>query len=163
FTSIADQRAATSAYVPDQKLPYAETWTLGVQHVFARDYTAEVRYVGTRGIHLSTQNQLNVQPRIDSTHFLPTYLSTPGLSELAGLTNTLTSLKARSNITPEFKASGFTSKITSFQPYSESNYNGLAASLVRRFKSGFLLDFAYTWSKTMDDATADVFSTVLTP
>jgi len=164
FDTIADQRAATSAYVPDQKLPYGETWTLGVQHVFAQDYTFEVRYVGTRGIHLPTQNQLNVQPRVDADHNLPTYLdSTPSDAELAALPNTLKSIKARSNIVDSFRTAGFTSKITTFMPWSESNYNGLAASLVRRFKQGFLMDLAYTWSKTMDDATADVFSTVLTP
>ncbi len=163
FSTIADQRAATSAYVPNQKLPYGETWTLGVQHVFAKNYTVEARYVGTRGIHLPTQIQLNVQPRVDAAHSLPTYLSTPAAGELATLPNTLASIKSRSNILPAFRAAGLTSKITSFQPYSESNYNGLAASLVRRFQGGLLLDFAYTWSKTMDDATADVFSTVLTP
>ena len=58
---------------------------------------------------------------------------------------------------------GFTGKITSYQPQSESNYNGLAASLNRQFKNGLLLNFAYTWSKTMDDATAATYSTVLTP
>jgi hypothetical protein len=163
FDTIEDQRAATSAYVPNQKLPYGETWTLGVQHVFAKDYTAEVRYVGTRGVHLPTQIQLNVQPRIDATHYLPTFLSTPSDGDLAALPNTLADLKARSNILPNFLAAGFTSKMTSYQPYSQSSYNGLAASLVRRFQHGFLLDFAYTYSKTMDDATADVFSTVLTP
>jgi hypothetical protein len=75
FATIADQQAATAAYVPNQKLPYAETWTLGVQHVFHKDYTAEIRYVGTRGIHLPTQNQYNVQPKTDATHYLPTYIS----------------------------------------------------------------------------------------
>jgi Carboxypeptidase regulatory-like domain len=164
FDTIADQRAATSAYVPDQKLPYAETWTLGVQHVFAKDYTAEIRYVGTRGLHLPTQNQYNVQPRADADHSLPTYIGqTPSSAELEGLPNTLATIKARSNISPDFLAAGFTSKITSFQPWSDSNYNGMAVSLNRRFSHGFLLDLAYTWSKTMDDATADVFSTVLTP
>jgi hypothetical protein len=164
FSTLAAQRAATAAFVPNQKLPYAETWTLGVQHVFAKDYTAEVRYVGTRGIHLSTQNQLNVQARVDATHNLPVYMAAaPSVGDLAALPNTLASIKALSNISPAFLAAGFTSKITSFQPYSESNYNGLAAGLTRRFKGGYLLDFAYTWSKTMDDATADVFSTVLTP
>ena len=164
FDTIADQRAATSAYVPDQKLPYAETWTLGVQHVFAKDYTAEIRYVGTRGLHLSTQNQLNVQPRADAEHSLPTFIGeTPSGAQLESLPNTLATIKARSNISPDFLAAGFTSKITTFMPWSDSNYHGLAASLTRRFSRGFLLDFAYTYSKTMDDATADVFSTVLTP
>jgi hypothetical protein len=166
FDTIADQQAATSAYVPNQKLPYAETWTLGVQHVFAKNYTAEVRYVGTRGVHLPTQNQINVQSKTDATHFLPTYISsTPSDAELAGLSNTLASIKARSNRVPAFVTNGanFTGKITTFQPFSYSNYNGMAAGLTRRFEHGFLLDAAYTYSKTMDNATADVFSTVLTP
>ena len=163
FASIADQRAATSAFVPNQVLPYAETWSLGVQHVFDKDYTAEVRYLGTRGIHLPTQNQLNVQDKVDATHNLPTYLTAPSANDLAGLTNTLASIEAQPNIVPAFASAGFTSKITTYQPWSESNYNGLAVSLNRRFTKGFLVDGAYTWSKTMDDATADVFSTVLTP
>ncbi len=54
-------RGDERAFVPDQKLPYSEQWTLGVQHVFHNDYTAEVRYVGTRGVHLDLQDQLNVQ------------------------------------------------------------------------------------------------------
>jgi hypothetical protein len=166
FDTIADQQAATSAYVPNQTLPYAETWTLGVQHVFAKDYTAEVRYVGTRGIHLPTQNQINVQSKTDATHYLPTYISsTPSDAELAALPNTLASIQARPNRVPAYVTNGanFTGKIVSFQPWSSSNYNGLAASLTRRFTHGLLLDFAYTYSRTMDDATADVFSTVLTP
>jgi hypothetical protein len=166
FATIADQQAATSAYVPDQKLPYAETWTMGIQHVFAKDYTAEVRYVGTRGIHLPTQNQLNVQAKVDATHNLPTYIGeTPSSAELASLPNTLDTINALPNKVPAFETNGanFQSKITTFMPWSESNYNGMAASLERRFTNGFLLDLAYTWSKTMDDATADVFSTVLTP
>ena len=55
----ADARALTSAYIPNQTLPYSETWTAGVQHIFANKYTLEVRYVGTRGIHLSVQTRLN--------------------------------------------------------------------------------------------------------
>lgn len=163
FANVEDQRAATSAYVPNQVLPYAETWSLGVQHVFARNYTAEVRYLGTRGIHLPTQNQLNIQDRVDPQHSLPTYLAAPSPVDLAALPNTLASIEARSNIVPAFANAGFTSKITTFEPWSESNYNGLALSINRRFSHGLLLDGSYTWSRTMDDATADVFSTVLTP
>ncbi len=35
----------TGAYIPNQTLPYSETWTAGVQHIFANKYTLEVRYV----------------------------------------------------------------------------------------------------------------------
>jgi hypothetical protein len=67
------------------------------------------------------------------------------------------------NIVPAWKTAGFTSKITSYQPYSQSNYNGLVANLTRRFQAGLQMNLSYTWSKTMDDATAEVFATVLTP
>lgn len=161
---IAAQRAATSAWLPtNQILPYAESWSVGVQHVFHSVYTAEVRYVGTRGIHLPTQDQIDVQPRVNAANQLPTLLSAPGVGTLGGLTNTLADITALSNIVPAWSSAGFTGKITSYRPLSQSNYNGLAASLNRHFTKGLLLNLSWTWSKTMDDATAATFSTVLTP
>ncbi len=72
-------------------------------------------------------------------------------------------ITATSNILPTFLAAGFTSKITSYQPYSSSNYNAFVANVTRRFVNGFQANLSYTWSKTMDDATAEVFATTLTP
>jgi Carboxypeptidase regulatory-like domain len=163
FPTIAAQRAATSAYIPNQKLPYSETWSLGIQHAFAKSYTAEVRYLGTRGIHLSTQIQLNKEARVTSGRNLPTYLQAPSQGDLDALPLTLADLTSTSAVVPAFLAAGFTSNLTSYQPYSSSNYNGLSASLIRSFHNGLQMNLAYTWSKAMDDATADVFSTVLTP
>lgn len=170
---LAKQRKATSAYMPNQIVPYAETWSLGVQRVFAANYTAEIRYVGTRGIHLPTQIQLNVQPRVNAQNQLFTSFDSTGIvidsasntasTSTAANVNTLANIEALSNILPQYASQHFTSKITSYQPYSGSNYNGLQANLTRRFQHGFLLNASYTWSKTMDDATAEVFSTVLTP
>jgi len=163
FPDIAHQRAATAAFVPDQKLPYSETWSLGVQHVFGENYTAEVRYLGTRGIHLSVQDRINRQQKVTPTNFLPTDFT--GQTIESNSTFTLDNVKAaRSSFVPAYAAAGFTgSNITAFMPFGESNYNSLAGSLIRRFRNGLQLNLAYTWSKTMDDATADVFSTVLTP
>jgi hypothetical protein len=162
FPDLAHQRKATTAFIPNQKLPYSETYSLGVQHVFGQNYTAEVRYVGTRGIHLPTQNQINVQPKVNPNNFLPTDLT--GQAKTSSSTVSLDTVNAAvPNRVPAYKAAGFTSKIVSFEPFAESNYNSLAASLIRRFRNGLQLDFAYTWSRTMDDATADVFSTLLTP
>src|ERR1700712_4622681 len=48
-------------------------------------------------------------------------------------------------------------------PYSPSDYNGTIANLTRSLQAGLPKDLSYTWSKTMDDATAEVFATVLTP
>jgi Carboxypeptidase regulatory-like domain len=165
FPTVADQRAATSAFVPvDQKLPKSIDWTLGIQHTFWSDFTAEVRYVGTRGIHLPAQIQLNKQPRVTSSFFLPTYTTAPSQATLNGSTIDLADIQAASNIVPAYDAAGFNaSSITSYQPWATSTYHGLAAQLNKRFSHGFQLASAYTYSHNIDDATAEVFSTVLSP
>jgi hypothetical protein len=71
------------------KYPYSISWNLGVQHVFATNYTAEVRYVGTRGVHLNVQNRINVQPVVTKTNHLPTYMQAPDQATLDALPLTL--------------------------------------------------------------------------
>ncbi|HKW76796.1 MAG TPA: TonB-dependent receptor [Terriglobales bacterium] len=164
FATVADQRAATVNFIPDNiKYPYSETWDLGIEHVFAKKYTAEVRYVGTRGIHLPVQQQLNVQPKVTSSLFLPTFLTPPDAATVAGLTTTLAQIQAQPRIIPAFTANGFVNGITSFQPLGQSKYDGLQAQLTRTFSNGLQFQGAYTWSHAFDNSTADVFSTVLTP
>lgn len=160
---LATQRAVTSAYVPDQKLPYAENWSLGVERSFAQNYTAEIRYVGTRGIHLPTQNRINRQSTVTPTNSLPLFYSSPG-PITSPTAPTLATVKHNgTSWVPSYAEAGFESSIVGFMPWSGSNYNGLATQLNRRFAHGLLVSAAYTWSKTMDDATATAFSTYLTP
>jgi hypothetical protein len=170
----AQARASTSAFIPDQVLPYALNWTLGVQHVFAKNYTLEVRYVGTRGIHLPLQTQLNQYAVVTPGHSLPTYLTNPGQAVLNSLPLTLAQLQAEVASTstpnntggselPAFFNAGFQSKITSYQPQGWSFYNGLDVQLDRRFSDGLTFRGAYTWSHNIDNSTAEVFSTYLTP
>jgi Carboxypeptidase regulatory-like domain len=165
FPTVAAQRAATSAFLPAQlKDPKSIDWTLGVQHTFAKDYTLEVRYVGTKGIHLPAQIQLNKQPRVTSTFNLPTYLTAPSQAALDAEPLTLAQIDATSNIVPAFAAAGFNrSTITSYQPFASSTYHGLAAQLNKRLSNGLQFVGAYTFSHLIDDATAEVFSTVLAP
>ncbi len=165
--SAADARADTAAYLPNQVLPYSETYTLTVQRTIGTSYTAEVGYVGTRGIHLPTQVQVNVQSPTTTANQVPTYVngSTTALVPGGARTTTVAAINsaANANIVPIWASNGLTGKITSYQPYSESNYNALVANLTRRFQKGLQLNLSYTWSKTMDDATDEVFATVLTP
>ena len=163
FPDPASAIAATSAYIPNQVLPYAETYTLTVQRSFGSDYTAEIGYVGTRGIHLATQVQLNVTPKVTSANQLFTTAGGNTLIAAGSQATTLAAIKTLSNILPQYYAAGFRRKITSYQPFSQSNYNGLIANLTRRYQNGLQMNLSYTWSKTMDDATAEVFATVLTP
>jgi hypothetical protein len=160
---LADQRAATSAFLPNQVTPYAETYTLTIQRTIGSAYTAEVGYIGTRGIHLATQDQINVQPKVTTTNQLGTSAGTNVLVGAGSGATTLAAITAGSRIVPAWANAGFGATITSYQPFSQSNYNGLIANLTRRFQGGLQMNLSYTWSKTMDDATAEVFATVLTP
>jgi hypothetical protein len=160
----ADARAATSNWIPPNvKFPYSINWNLGVQHSFGKDYVAEIRYVGTRGVHLDVQDRINRRALVSPQAFLPTFLQQPSQAELDALTNTLTSLKAPGSMVPEFANAGFGSNIVADIPDGWSVYHGLQTQLTRRFTNGLTFQAAYTFSRTIDNSTADFFSTSLTP
>jgi len=159
----AKARSVTSAYFPDQNLPYSINYTLSVQHVFANNYTLEVRYVGTRGVHLVFQEQLNKYTNITPTQNIPTYLAAPGLSTLASLPYTVGALRSLGNILPLYASAGFTNLITTYQPEGSSTYNGLDLQVTRRFNNGLQFLAAYTWSHNLDNSTSEFATTYLTP
>jgi hypothetical protein len=164
LTDPVAARAATSAYIPDQEVPYAITYTLSFQRQFLKDWAFEARYLGTRGVHLLTQNRINARSVVTDTQFLPTYLSAPTQAQLDALTLTLADLEAQSPIVPAYDAAGFNGNfITSYLSNGNSIYHGFSAQLIRRFAQGFQASAAYTWSHLIDDSTAEVFSTVLNP
>ncbi len=159
-----DLKAATAYYIPNnQTLPYALQWNLGVERVFANNYTFEVRYLGTRGVHLPVQQQINRTPRVTADRNIPEYSTAPSAQTLASLPLTVGDIRAASNLLPSFAAAGFLNPITAWTPEGMSSYHGLAFDLARRFVSGWQLRSSYTWSHLMDNSTSEVGSTFLTP
>ena len=154
----------TSSVLPNNvQYPYAESWNLGVQHVFASKYTAEVRYVGSRGIHLPVQNILDSIPGIGTTPgtYIPTYLTNPGQAALNALPlawaarirrrrmesemcqellayNLLTLMLSERDVllSRSMRNAGFGSFITEFAPWGASTYHGLQTQLQRRLSNG---------------------------
>lgn len=169
--TVAKARSKTSGYVPDVQRPKSIQWNFGIEHEFAGNYIFETRYIGTRGVSLDTQNQLNRQAVVNSSNALPVYFTTPSQAQLDSLTNTLTALTSafnaggsgRGSIVPSYLAAGFTSTITSYQPNGASTYHGWANQLTRRFSNGLQFVGSYTWSHAIDNSTADVNSTSSTP
>ncbi len=84
---ISRPRAAnTASFLPNNvKYPKALSWNLGIQHVFKTNYTAEVRYVGTRGEQLNVQNRINVIDVVTPANHLPTFLQAPSQATLDAL------------------------------------------------------------------------------
>ncbi|MDE0126700.1 MAG: carboxypeptidase-like regulatory domain-containing protein [Bryobacterales bacterium] len=156
-------RALTSTYIPDQHLPYSLQWNFGIERVVARDYTLSARYLGTRGVRLFTQSVLPLVARATPQLSLPTFYQRPAQSELDGLTVTLADIDARPNSLPQYADNGFSPFIFAFPNRGNSIYHGLATEVRRRFSNGLQFIGAYTWSKNIDDSTADLFSTLLSP
>ena len=163
LSSPAAARAAMSGYTPDQMRPYALTYTLGIERLLAHDYTLEARYTGTRGVHLLVQEQLNRISAVTASNSIPTFLAMPSPATLSALTLTTGALKAiPSNAWAQY---GFTNgaSITALEPRGNSQYNGLVLQVTKRYSKNFSYLAAYTWSHLMDDSTATISNTVLTP
>jgi hypothetical protein len=160
-------RQNTGAFIPDQEVPYSLTWTGSYQRQFGSDWSFEARYVGTRGIHLLSQNRLNSQAKVspeDGRPGLPTFFSMPSQATLDALPLTLTQINARSNLVPKYANAGFNgASVVAFLSNGNSTYHGGSAQVTKRFSRGFQMTGAYTFSKLIDDTTAEVFSTVLSP
>jgi len=168
--TASEARFLTQGYIPDQKRPQSIQWNFGIQHVFARDYTAEVRYLGTRGLFLPVQVQLNRQAVVTPANALPVYFSMPSQAALDALGNKLaplqTAFRNGGDLVPSYVAAGFNNPgapITAFLPIGNSTYHGLATQLTRRFSHGVQFLGSYTWSHNIDDSTAAVSSTVFAP
>lgn len=58
---------------------------------------------------------------------------------------------------------GFQNALTSYHPWGNSEYNGLALQMTKRAAKDFQIITAYTWSHNIDDSTATNFSTILSP
>jgi len=166
FTA-AVARSLTAGFVPNVTRPKSYQWNFGIEHEFAGNYVFETRYVGTRGADLDVQDQLNKQPVVNASNALPIYFTAPSQATLDSLPNTLSALNTLvangGEFVPAYLAAGFTSNITSYQPFGSSIYHGWANQLTRRFSDGLQLVGSYTWSHAIDNSTADVHSTNSTP
>ena len=105
---------------------------------------------------------MNIQPKTNASNYLPTFVNGVSINGEGTNATNLAAIQANSSILPQFAAAGFTNNLVTFGPYTSSNYNGLILGLQGRVH-GVQTNVAYTWSKAMDNGTAEVFSTSLTP
>jgi hypothetical protein len=162
--TAAQARGLTSGWLDNQKLGYAVNWNFGVQHVFGKDYVVDVRYLGTKGVHLLLQTQLGRTAVVTDKNYLPTYLQAPSLEQLNSLPLTLAQLTTQRNALANSLAPyGFNSVITSYVPQGNSQYHGLAIDVSKRLSGHLTFKGGYTWSHLMDDSTMELNFTSLTP
>src|SRR5215472_69909 len=179
-TDVSSCRGQTGSDVLDIIEPKVLTWSLGVQHDVGWNSTVEVRYVGTRSLELPIQARLNIQSGFDAgLGALPTYLSTSAVPAAvpspavtladwdnffnnSGGANTPTGC-ADPNIF-EFGVQGFCgSLVTGFPPLANGIYQGASVDFNHRVGHGLTLRANYTYSRNMDNATNELFSSRVNP
>jgi hypothetical protein len=116
--------ANTYAVDPNYNPAYSQTWNFEVQGNVSKTLVLDVTYLGVKGTHLDTDIIPNQAP--------------PG--------SALTAVQRR----PIPYANAFTYDTS----WGNSNYQSLAARLNRRFARGISWYATYTFSKSIDDASA---------
>jgi hypothetical protein len=160
ITDAASARARTTSWIPELQRPYAMQWNAGLQQRVAQDYVLDIRYLGTRGVRLPVQMQINRGAAVGANSpGILTYLARPSQAQLDALTLSADQLRGSNTLA----AAGFANTITSYQTRGNSIYHGLATSLSRQYGNGLQWTFAHTWSHNIDDSTPLVSSTLLTP
>ncbi len=148
---------SVSFYNRKRSHPYAQRWSFGVQQQ-VKEFLLEVSYVGNRGTRLQIAREFNPVP----AQYLSTlpvrdqntinFLSAQVRNPFAGLLPN-TSLNganvARSQLLrpyPQFLS------IQALESQGYSWYHSMQVRAERRFKQGYTLNLAYTWSKSMEAA-----------
>lgn len=133
---------------PDFHEPYTENWSLGIQHEITSKTVLEVRYVGNHVVgNFQTRNanpELDVLINNGFSSFIP-----------AGVTPCATAG------TPGFATQRVDCNNTNIRNRENtawSKYHGLQSELRIRNWHGLTSAFAFSWSKTMDNA-SEIFST----
>ena len=125
-TTAAATPATLGSNDLNQFTPYTVQYNFNIQHTLSSNLIMEIGYSGTRAIHLMRTIDIN-QP-----------LPQVGIAQ--GILS--------ANAYRPYAGYGI---IQDRQQSYSSKYNGLQASLTRRFTHGLMFKLNYTWSKALDD------------
>ncbi len=165
----ADARAATASFINNAVEPYIMSATISYQRELTQGTMLELRYLHTAGRHLPVQVRLNGGLVDTNQLVIPTFLNSPTAADLAGRP-TLGSLNlhvepdgTQHRFPTRLAPYGFVGSVTSFEPEGNSVYDGVSVSVTRRLTKGFAFTAAYTFSKAIDNATNELFSSTVNP
>jgi carboxypeptidase family protein len=169
-TTQAAARAKTGNIILDRVDPKIITWTLGVQHELFRNSSIEVRYVGTRSLELPVQKRLNSASAFDPNFkslggglaSMPTYFDAASVP--ATVTNPASTLLNFDNFNHKpYSVDGFLGNLTTFPALGSGIYHAVSADFIHRFTRGLYFRANYTFSKNIDNATNELFSSIVNP
>jgi hypothetical protein len=171
-TTTADARKLTQALIVDEVDPKVITWSLGIQHELFKNSSIEVRYVGTRSLELPVQKRLNSASAFDPSvpgggiTPLPTYLTAAAVpATVAAPASTLQNFDnfLANKLFEPLRPQGFLGNLTTDPPLGAGIYHGGSVDFMHRFTKGLYFRANYTYSKNIDNATNELFSSYVNP
>jgi hypothetical protein len=123
----------------NMRTPYIQNYNLNVQHELRPGMVAQLGYVGSQARKLFRVRDINQA-------VLPAPGTTPAMAAAT--------LQSRRRLNAQFPQFTF---INYLETSSNSNYNALQASLRQRLSRGLNFGVAYTFSKSIDDASNGIF------
>lgn len=137
----------------DLKTPYTEQWNLGIQQQLAPNWSIDLTYVGTHGLHEPDTMTLDQLPDADLAlgSGLNTLVTNPFYGQIATGALAPAKISQAQLLRPYPQFTGITSETN----WPQSRYNALEVMLEKRFSSGFSLQVGYTWSKMLDQNDGD--------
>ena len=134
------------AVAQNLKNPQVQQWNLGAERQFA-GIVFKATYVGTKGTYLTRTRPINLIANpvpaatsvADETNRLPAFVSA-----YRNLNGGATSYSDRYD--PRYNTVNY------LEASANSNYNAFQFEAQKRLSSGLFLNVAYTWSKSIDDA-----------
>jgi hypothetical protein len=130
----AQPSTSLSAIPLDLRNPYSLQFSLDVQHAIGDNWLVEVGYRATRGVHLPFNYDINQVP-VD-------LLTSANKAQIVA-----------AGSPDAFRPYPAYNSISLYDDAAVSTYHSLQTKLERRFHAGLNLLAAYTWSKSIDDAT----------
>lgn len=141
-----------NAQARSDRTPYVAQWHFNTQYEWHKDMLLDIGYAGSAGVKLPTQGQLNQLP--DQYLALGTGLNRLVANPFFGIipaTNTLgaANIAAGQLLRPYPQLNKL---IQTWGSFAHSSYHALEAKLRKRYRRGFQVLAAYTWSKMLDDS-----------
>jgi hypothetical protein len=139
------------------KTPVVYEWNLFAQYEFVPEWTLEVGYVGSRGVHQYASRTLNEAQLVGNPLGTNIY-NAPGIAAGLVTTNTVANAALRTPFLG-YAPLGLSDSGT----FADTKFNSLQATLRKRFSHGLQAQAAYTFSRafnsvfTLDDPNYSVY------
>ena len=123
-------------FVSNYHEPMVQQYNLQYERQLTDTMSFTVGYLGVRGTHLTRTRDINLNP------------PTPASISLAGSPSTVFNYLAY----PTARPITTFNRVFQFEDTAHSGYNGLIATVNKRFGTAFQFGASYTWSHAIDDA-----------